>query len=57
MLDKEPFEDEYGNKLRNYSRFFKVISEDGWIACNNIETTFQAIAKYFYNRINGIYEN
>lgn len=57
MLDKEPFEDEYGNKLRNYSNFFRVITNDGWIKCDNIESTFEAITKYFYNRINGIYEN
>jgi len=57
MLDKEPFEDEYGNKLRNYSNFFRVITNDGWITCNNIETTFEAITKYFYNRVNNIYEN
>jgi len=48
---------EYGNKLRNYSNFFRVVTNDGWITCNNIESTFEAIAKYFYNRINGIYED
>lgn len=55
MLDKEPFEDEYGNKLENYSRFFKVISNDGWITMKNVEETFEATTNYFYNRINGIY--
>lgn len=57
MLDKEIFEDEFGRKLRNYSNFFRVITNEGWSTCNNIETTFEAVAKYFYNRINGIYEN
>lgn len=57
MLDKEPFEDEYGNKSGNYLRFFKVISNDGWISLKNVEEIFEATSKYFYNRINGIYEN
>ena len=57
MLDKEIFEDEFGRKLGNYSNFFRVVTNDGWIKCDNIETTFEAIAKYFYNRINNIYED
>ena len=57
MLNKEIFENEFGIKLRNYYEFFRVISEDGWVTLKNVEETFEATAKYFYNRINGIYEN
>jgi len=57
MLDKEIFEDEYGNKLRNYSNFFRVVTNDGWKTCNDLESTYQLVAEFFYNRINGIYED
>lgn len=43
--------------MRNYSNFFRVVTNEGWIKCDNIENTFETIAKYFYNRINGIYED
>jgi hypothetical protein len=57
MLNKERFEDEDGNKLRNYFHFFKVINYESWLTLNNIESTFEVISKYFYNKINNINEN
>jgi hypothetical protein len=57
MLNKELFEDEDGNKLRNYFDFFKVINYESWLTLNNIESTFEVISKYFYNKINNINEN
>jgi hypothetical protein len=57
ILNKERFEDEDGNKLRNYFDFFKVINYESWLTLNNIESTFEVISKYFYNKINNINEN
>jgi len=57
MLNKELFEDEDGNKIRNYFDFFKVINNITWLSLNTIESTFEVTSKYFYNRINNINEN
>jgi hypothetical protein len=57
MLNKELFEDEDGNKIRNYFDFFKIINNITWLSLNTIESTFEVTSKYFYNRINNINEN
>jgi len=57
MLNKELFEDEDGNKIRNYFDFFKIINNITWLSLNTIESTFEVLSKYFYNRINNINEN
>ena len=52
IFNKEIFESDSGKQITNYNDLFKLISNDGEYKLDSLETTFNCLFKYIYNKIN-----